>query len=87
MRAAIMRDAKIVVDRRFYSGYDYDSLQIVVGILPISDGKSAVAYTNHTYTAQVTGFGGGAKRSIGTKLLKKDLVAEMERAQKAIPGG
>ena len=80
-------DGEVSIQRRFYSGYDYDSLQIVVGILPISDGKSAVAYTNHTYTAQVTGFGGGAKRSIGTKLLKKDLVAEMERAQKAIPRG
>jgi len=33
----------------------------------------------------VAGFGGGAKRSIGRKLLKKELIAEMQRAQKAIP--
>jgi hypothetical protein len=78
---------KAFVDRRFYSGYDYDSMEIVVGVLPTQDGKSAIFYTNHTYTAQVTGFGGSAKRSIGTKLLEKDLVAEMQRAQKTIPGG
>jgi hypothetical protein len=78
---------KAFVSRRFYSGYDYDSLEIVVGVLPAQDGNSAVFYTNHTYTSQVAGFGGGAKRSIGTKLLEKDVVAEMQRAQKTIPGG
>ena len=78
---------KAFVQRRFYSGYDYDSLEIVVAVLPTQDGNSAIFYTNHTYTAQVAGFGGSAKRSIGTKLLEKDLIAEMERAQKTIPGG
>lgn len=80
-------DGVAVVSRRFYSGYDYDSLQIVIAILPTKDAQSAVFYTNHTYTSQVAGFGGGAKRSIGTKLLEKDVVAEMQRAQKAIPRG
>lgn len=80
-------DGEVFVERRFYSGYDYDSLQIVVGVLPTEDGNSGILYTNHTFTAQVTGFGGGTKRSIGTKLLEKDLVAEMQRAQKTIPGG
>ncbi len=80
-------DGNVVVERRFYSGYDYDSLQIVVGTLPTEDGNSAIIYTNHTYTAQVTGFGGSAKRSIGRKLLERDVVAEMRRAQKTIPGG
>ncbi len=79
-------DGVILLARRFYSGYDYDALQILVGILPTSSDWSAVFYTNHTYTAQVTGFGGGAKRSIGRKLLQKALVAELQRAQKVIPG-
>ena len=77
-------DAVVVVERRFYSGYDYDSLQIATGILPTRPGVCAVFYTNHTYTHQVAGFGGGAKRSIGRKILRKELVAEMERAQKAV---
>jgi len=79
--------AEIFLERRFYSAYDYDALQILTGVLPTSSGDSAVFYTNHTYTAQVTGFGGSAKRSIGRKLLAKDLVAEMQRAQHVARAG
>lgn len=79
-------DGEVSIERRFYSGYDYDSLQIVTGILPAAnDDRICVAfYLNHTYTSQVAGFGGGAKRAIGRKLMKKELVAELERAQSAI---
>jgi len=79
-------DGEVAIQRRFYSGYDYDSLQIVTGILPTADRRCVAFYLNHTYTSQVAGFGGGAKRSIGRKLMQKELVAEMERAQKAIAG-
>ncbi len=77
------KDWEGIIERRFYSGYDYDSLQIATGILPVKSG-TVVFYTNHTYTAQVAGFGGGAKRSIGRKILKQELVAEIERAQEAV---
>jgi hypothetical protein len=80
-------DAVVVVDRRFYSGYDYDALQILAGGLPASEDRTAVVYTTHTYTAQVAGFGGGAKRSIGRKLMSKELIAELARAQKAVAQG
>jgi len=79
-------DREIILGRRFYTGMDYDALQIVIGILPIRADRSALFYMNHTYTSQVAGFGGSVKRSIGRRLLEKELVAEMERAQKAIPG-
>ena len=70
------------VERRFYSGYDYDAMQELAGILATASGdRSVVFYTNLTYTAQVTGFGGGAKRAIGRKLMEKQLAAEMERVQ------
>ena len=76
---------EVSILRRFYSGYDYDAMQIVTGILPVDDGKASVAfYLNRTYTSQVAGFGGGAKRSIGRKLMQKELIAELERAQAAI---
>lgn len=79
------KDADILIERRFYSAYDYDALQIVTGVLTGSDpNRSVVFYTTHTYTAQVAGFGGGAKRSIGRKLMQKELVTEMKQAQKAI---
>jgi hypothetical protein len=77
-------DGEVSIERRFYSGYDYDSLQIVTGILPTTDRRCVAFYLNHTYTAQVAGFGGGTKRAIGRKLMQKELVAEMERAQAAI---
>lgn len=76
-------ERQALVSRHFYSGYDYDALQILVWIFPSGGGKSAVFYTNHTYTSQVAGFGGGAKRSIGRKLLKQGLVDEMQRIQEA----
>jgi transcriptional regulator with XRE-family HTH domain len=79
-------DGEVFVQRRFYSAYDYDSLQIVTGVLPTKSGASAVFYTNHTYTDQVAGFGGSAKRSIGRKMMQSELVAELQRAQKAVPG-
>ena len=77
-------DGQVSVERRFYSGYDYDALQIVAAILPTSDQSCLVFYLNHTYTAQVAGFGGSAKRSIGRKLMQKALVAELEAARAAI---
>jgi hypothetical protein len=79
-------DGELYAERRFYSGADYDSLQIVIGLLPASAGRCAIFYTNRTYTAQVAGFGGGAKRSVGRMLLEKELVAEMQRAQKVVSG-
>jgi hypothetical protein len=79
--------ALLFVDRRFYSGYDYDSMLAMVGVLPTEKhDRSVVFYVNHTYTAQVAGFGGGAKRSIGRKLMQKELVAEMERVQAVLQG-
>ncbi len=79
-------DGEVFVERRFYSGYDYDSLQIATGVLPGPSGGCAVFYTNHTYTHQVAGFGGGVKRSIGRGILEKQLVGELQSAQKAVRG-
>ncbi len=76
-------ERQALLSRHFYWGYDYDALQILVWIFPSGEGKSAIFYTNHTYTSQVAGFGGGAKRSIGRKLLQQGLVAEMQRVQEA----
>lgn len=70
------------VSRMFYSGADKDSSQILVGVIPTSDdGKAALFYVNHTYTAAVAGFGGSAKRSIGRKIMKGKLVDTMTKLQ------
>ena len=46
---------------------------------------SAFFHINHTYTVQVAGFGGAAKRGIGRKIQRKELETVMERAQKVVP--
>jgi hypothetical protein len=78
------QEAFLLMTRRFYAGTDYDSSQIVVGVVPTSDGRSAIIYTNRTYTSSVAGFGGSAKRSIGRKMMKSKLIETMKKAQKAL---
>lgn len=77
-------DGEVFFERRFYSAYDYDALQIAAGVLPLAQGGSVLFYVNRTFTAQVTGFGGSAKRSIGRQLLESELVAELERIRDAV---
>lgn len=67
-------DAWVLVQRQFYVSGGYNSEQAIGGLIPMKTGTLAV-YTNRTSTDQVTGFGGGAKRSIGSKLLASQLEA------------
>ena len=71
----------LLINKQFYSGQDKDSSQIVAGLLPTSDGRSALFYTNHTYTSAVAGFGGSAKRTIGRKIMKGKLMDTFKKAQ------
>jgi hypothetical protein len=72
------------ITNRFYSGSDYDASQIVTGVMPTADGKSAIVYVNRTYTSSVTGFGGSTKRSIGRKMMKGKIVETMKKAQQVL---
>jgi hypothetical protein len=65
-------DAWVVVQRQFYVSGGYNSEQAIGALLPMQTG-TLVIYTNRTSTDQVTGFGGGAKRSIGSSLLASQL--------------
>ena len=69
------------VTRRFYCGTDYDCCQIVTGVIPTDDGRSAIFYINRTFSSAVAGFGGSAKRSIGRKMMKSKLVETMKKGQ------
>lgn len=72
-------DAFVIVHRQFYVSSGYNSEQAVGAFLP-ARGGTLVVYTNRTSTDQVTGFGGGAKRSIGSKLLSSQLEALFHKA-------
>ena len=74
-------DAFLVMQRQFYVSEGFNAEQAVAGILPTAGG-SIVIYANHTSTDQVAGFGGGAKRSIGSKLMSSELQEIFEKIQK-----
>ena len=64
--------AWVVAQRQFYVSGGYNCEQSISAFLPMQQG-TLVVYTNRTSTDQVTGFGGGAKRAIGSKLLASEL--------------
>jgi hypothetical protein len=74
-------DAVLVLQRQFYVSEGFNCEQAVAGFLPVQGG-TVVLYVNHTSTDQVTGFGGGAKRSIGSKLMSSQLQGLFAKVQK-----
>ena len=75
--------ARAVVQRQYYVSNGYNSEQAVAGFLPVQGG-TIVAYTNHTFTDQVAGFGGGVKRSIGRRMMASKLTQMFETARNRI---
>jgi hypothetical protein len=74
--------ARIVVQRQYYVGRSYNAEQAVAGFLPVQEG-TLVIYVNHTFTDQVAGFGGSAKRSIGRRMMSTKLEALFNKARAA----
>jgi hypothetical protein len=74
--------AWVVAQRQFYVSGGYNCEQSISGFLPMQQG-TLVVYTNRTSTDQVTGFGGSAKRAIGSKLLASQLEALYGKVQAA----
>ena len=75
-------DAFVAVQRQFYVSGGYNCEQAIAALLP-QKGGTLVVYTNRTSTDQVLGFGGAAKREIGSKLLASQLQALYKKLQKA----
>jgi hypothetical protein len=76
--------AHVVVQRQYYVGRSYDAEQAIAGFVPVEQG-TLVVYVNHTFTDQVTGFGGSAKRNIGRRVMGSKLkeIFEKQRAAAA----
>ena len=75
-------DAWLVAQRQFYVSGGYNAEQAIAGLFPIQKG-TLVFYTNRTSTDQVEGWGGSAKRSIGSRLLASELEALYKKIQAA----
>ena len=75
--------ARVVAQRQYYVSTTYNAEQAVVGFLPVQEG-TVVAYINHTFTDQVAGFGGSAKRSIGRKMMASKLKQMFDKTRQKI---
>jgi hypothetical protein len=73
----------ISVQRQYYVSTGYNVEQAIAGFQPVPEG-TLVIYTNHTSTDQLAGFGSGAKRSIGRKLMAGQLHGLFEKASAEI---
>lgn len=76
--------AWIVVQRQFYMSTGYNAEQAVAAFLPSQAGGTVVVYANRTSTDQITGFGGGTKRAIGSEMLASQLESMFEKARAAV---
>lgn len=65
----------VVGERQFYVGQGYDALQIVVGAFSIGEGESLVFYVNRTTTGRVTGFGSSVSRTLGRRMMLREVTA------------
>jgi hypothetical protein len=75
-------NAWVVVQRMYYVSTGFNCVQAIAALLPV-EGGTVITYANRTSTDQVAGFGGGTKRSIGSKLLESQLEALFKKAQAA----
>lgn len=70
-------DYALIAERQFYVSHSYNSLQIIVGCVPVEDG-TLIFYTNRTFTDGVTGLAGRLKRSVGRNRMRERLVEHFE---------
>lgn len=78
--AAADGNARVVAQRQYYVSTGYNVQQAVAGLLPVQEG-TLVAYATHTFTDQVGGFGGSAKRSIGRRIMATKLKAVFDKGR------
>jgi hypothetical protein len=74
-------DATVVMQRQYYVSEGFNCEEAVATLFPVAEG-TVITYANHTSTDQVEGFGGGMKKSIGTKMMSGQLQSLFEKLQK-----
>ncbi|HVN40367.1 MAG TPA: hypothetical protein VMW19_19565 [Myxococcota bacterium] len=75
--------AFVIAQRMFYVSASFNCEQAIAALLPVQKG-TVVVYGNRTSTDQVEGWGGSAKRSIGSRLLEDQLETQFQGAQSAV---
>ncbi len=72
-------------ERQFYVGHSYNSLQILVGLVPLET-KTLLVYLNRTSTDQVAGFMSGTRHSMGRKVMEKEIRRQFENELASVAG-
>ena len=76
-------NAFVIAQRMFYVSASFNCEQAIAALLPVQNG-TVVVYGNRTSTDQVEGWGGSAKRSIGSRLLEDQLQDQFQKAQSTL---
>ena len=72
-----------MAQRQYWVSTQYNAEQDAVLLQPVAEG-TLVILMSRTSTDQVAGFGGGAKRAIGSKMMGKALIAMAERSRQVL---
>ncbi|MHC4649494.1 MAG: hypothetical protein ACYTES_01395 [Planctomycetota bacterium] len=76
----------LIAERQFYVGHDYNSLNLVMGAVPV-EGGIVMFYRNRTFTDQVAGFGSDMKKGIGRGQMHKTIVKLFKEAERQLEQG
>ncbi|MCG8435377.1 MAG: hypothetical protein MJA83_15240 [Gammaproteobacteria bacterium] len=77
------QDIAIMVEREYYVGHTYDSLQFVIGFFPWRDG-TLIVLLNQTFTGRVTGFASGIARAVGRNMIQDTIRGFMEKLRRQL---
>jgi len=77
-------DAALITERYFFVGHTFDSMQVVLGCLPL-EGTTVVFYTNRTSTPQVTGLAQATRHSIARKRVIAAVRENLTELQRRVP--
>ena len=78
----IRPEGALLVERQYYAGHSYNSMQILAGCIP-TQGGTIVFYSNRTFTDQVAGFASGMKHSIGRGQMRDEIVKGFQEIRAA----
>lgn len=76
------RNTKFLMHRTYYVSIGHNSVQQVGFAVPASDNGILLGFSSRTSTDKVTGFGGSAKRAIGSRIMGGRIAQNMEALRK-----
>merc|ERR1711862_582232 len=76
------KNCRYLMNRTFYVSIGHNSVQQVGFAVPTPLGGTLVGFSSRTSTDKVSGFGGSAKRAIGSRIMGGRIAQNMEALRK-----